>query len=315
MRYAFLVNPGSGQGRHGRGLIPALKDMIAGNPDKDIKVYYTGSAEDAELLADMIPAESSGDVAVFACGGDGTVQSVVNGIVRHDNAVLGVVPAGSGNDLVRALARDRGNAADYRDPARHPGGTIVRMDLIKMTWYEDGAEKLRYIDNGINIGFDGNTAILAHRLKKLPMVSGTGSYMLAVISNLAAKRGQRLRITADGEEFHRGDLLLATAANGGFCGGGVESCPNADLSDGLIELMAIKDIPRRRFVALFPSYKAGRILDRKGLEDVISYRQAKSITIEPMLGPEMEFVGDGEMFRTGPVRLEAVPGAIRVLRL
>ncbi len=96
---------------------------------------------------------------------------------------------------------------------------------------------------------------------------------------------------------------------------GVQSCPNADLTDGLIEIIAIKDVSRTKFVSLFPKYKAGKLLTVKGIEDFVSYTQAKSIFIEPMLAPTMQFVGDGEIFETGALRIEAVPQAIRVLAL
>ncbi len=318
MRYAFILNPASGQGRHDKGIAAEIEDLIKGNPNRDIKLYYTRNEGDAEYLSGLLAEEArigGEEIAIFACGGDGTVQEVANGIYGHDNAILGVVPVGSGNDFVRQLGKNHGNSRRYLNLPEQLDGMTAWMDLIRMSWIEDGEEQSHYITNGINIGFDGNTAILAHNLKRLPLVSGTGSYLLAVAANLAAKKGQKLRITADGKNFHTGKLLLATAANGGFCGGGVQSCPNADLYDGLIELLAIKDLPRRRFVTLFPKYKSGKLFSIKGIEDIASYTQAKNILIEPMLGPTMKFVGDGEIFETGALRIEVVPKAIRVMVL
>ena len=315
MKYVFLVNPVSGQGKHGGGLIPEIELLIAGNPNRDISIYYTRGEKDASVLADMIASETDDEVVVFACGGDGTIQEVANGIYGHDNAILGIVPVGSGNDFVRELSKKNRNMKDYRNLYRIFDGVPMKMDLIRMSWIEDGEEKSRLVANGINIGFDGNTAILAHDLKRLPLVSGSGSYLLAVASNLIRKKGQKLRITADGEDFHTGKLLLATAANGGFCGGGVQSCPRADLSDGLIELLAIKDLSRRKFVSLFPKYSAGKLHEIEGIDELISYKQVKNIMIEPMLGPTMRFVGDGEIFETGALRVNIVPNAIRVLKV
>lgn len=318
MKYAFIINPASGQGQQDGILESRIKELIAGNPNRDIRIYNTRGEKDATVLADLIAkdAEVSGDeVVIFACGGDGTIQEVANGIYGHDNAILGIVPVGSGNDFVRELSRKRGNTQDYLKLDTIFDGMPMSMDLIRMSWIEKGEEKFHYIANGINIGFDGNTAILAHDLKRLPLVSGSGSYLLAVARNLAAKKGQKLRITADGKDFHTGKLLLATAANGGFCGGGVQSCPRADLTDGLIELMAIKDIPRRKFISLFPKYKAGKIFEVRGVEDLVTYTQAKNIVIEPMLAPTMKFVGDGEIFETGTLRIDVMPKAIRVLMI
>ena len=79
--------------------------------------------------------------------------------------------------------------------------------------------------------------------------------------------------------------------------------------------MAIRDLPRWRFVALFPKYLAGKLFEIKGIDKLASYVQAKNILIEPMLGPTMKFVGDGEIFETGALRVEIVPKAIKVLVL
>lgn len=315
MKYAFIVNPAAGKGKHDGGIVKDVNELIAANPDMDIKLYFTGGERDATVLADLLAAEAQDDIAIYACGGDGTVQEVANGVYGHGNAALGVVPVGSGNDFVRQLAKGIGSTADYRDLSRQIRAERVDLDLIKMTWTQDGREESRLVTNGINIGFDGNTAVLAHDLKMIPGVTGAGSYLLAVARNLARKKGQTLRITADGREFHTGKLLLVTAANGGYCGGGVNSCPNADMNDGLIELLSIKDLPRWRFVALFPKYKKGEIFSIKGVDDLAAYAQVKEISIEPMEGPLMKFVGDGEIFETGAIRIEIIPDAIKVMRI
>ncbi len=313
MKYAFIVNPAAGQGKYDRNLIPQLEELIAGNPNRDIKIYYTQGERDATVLAEAIADEANDDVVIFACGGDGTIQEVANGIYGHDNAILGIVPIGSGNDFIREVGNKNKATDRYLNLNNIFSGVVTKIDLIRISWISNGEEKSRLVANGINIGFDGNTAILAHDLKQLPLVQGTGSYLLAVASNLIKKKGQKLRITADGKNFHTGKLLLATAANGGFCGGGVQSCPNADLSDGLIELLAIKDITRKKFVSLFPKYKVGKLFSIRGIEDFASYTQAKNIIIEPMMGPTMKFVGDGEIFETGALRVDIEPNAIRML--
>ena len=88
-----------------------------------------------------------------------------------------------------------------------------------------------------------------------------------------------------------------------------------NLFDGLIELLAIKDMSRRKFVSLFSKYKAGKIFSIRGVEDIASYTQARNILIEPMLGPRMKFVADGEIFETGALRIEVVPKAVKVMML
>lgn len=313
MKYVFIVNPASGQGKHNKDLVPRIEQLQKDYPDRDIKIYYTRGEKDATVLADQIAKEAEGEVMIFACGGDGTVQEVANGVYGHDNAAMAVVPVGSGNDFVRALGGHLNAGEKFKELSNHLDADIKKIDLIRMTWEENGKKKTHLVDNGLNVGFDGNVCIKAHDLKTLPGVSGTGSYILGVVQCLALKRGEDLKITVDGEEVHNGPLLLTTVANGGFCGGGFESCPRADLSDGLLEVLVVNDVTRARFVALIPKYKAGKILEIDPEDGKLyKYYQAEKVVIEPNNG-SMEFVADGEIFKTGRLEIEVVKDAINVV--
>ncbi|MBQ0018393.1 MAG: hypothetical protein KBS63_04155 [Clostridiales bacterium] len=314
MKYYFIVNPASGQSKAQTETVPLIEKLISENPDKDIKIYYTAGRNDAAILADYLAKEANDEVIVFGCGGDGTLQEVANGIYGHDNATLAVVPNGSGNDFVRAIGGGLKAAHRYKNLPAQLNGNIKKMDVLKMTYEENGKTESRIVINGINIGFDGNSAILASEYKHLPFIEGTMAYVLAVAKNLIQKNGENLRITADDKLFYEGSLLLATAGNGGFCGGGFESCPRADLFDGLLELLVINDVTRAVFISLVSKYKNGKILDikRKGL---YTYSQAKKIVIEPLANPTMKFVADGEIFETGKLTVEVVPEAIKVVEL
>lgn len=313
MKYAFIVNPESGQGKQRKFLKPKINKLIEDNPDKDIKIYYTRGEKDATLLADIIAKEADDKVLVFACGGDGTLQEVVNGLYGHENAVLGVVPVGSGNDFVRTLGGDMKAGEKYLDLQAQLDASIKKIDLIKLTWTEERKKKTAYVDNGINIGFDGNTCILAHDYKKLPGVSGTGSYILALAKNLIEKKGGDIKIIADGKEYFNGPMLLATVANGAYCGGGFKSCPNADLSDGLLELLVVNDLSRTRFLQLVPKYKSGELLNILDEDDSIyKYTQVKKVEITPKGAKTMQFVADGETFETGKLTIEVIHDALNV---
>ena len=313
MEYVFIVNPSSGQGKHGKNLVPRIEALMKEYPDRDIKIYYTRGVKDATVLADQIAKEAKDKVTIFACGGDGTINEVANGIYGHDNAIMAVVPVGSGNDFVRALGGGTNEGEKFLELSAHLDAPVKKIDLIKLTWEENGVTKSHLCDNGINIGFDGNSAIKAHELKELPGVSGTGSYIMAVSQCLILKKGEDLRITVDGEELHNGPLLLATVGNGGFCGGGFESLPLADLSDGLLEVLVVNNMSRAKFVSLVPKYKNGKLLDIDPESGKLyKYCQAKKIEIEPNNGT-MRFVGDGEIFETGKLTVEIIEDAINVV--
>lgn len=314
MKYAFIVNPESGQGKQRRYLEPKINKLIEDNPKKDIKIYYTRGEKDATILADMIAKETKGEVTVFACGGDGTLQEVATGLYGHENAVMGVVPVGSGNDFVRTLGGDMKAGEKYLDLQAQLDAPSKEIDLIRLTWTENRKKKIAYVDNGINIGFDGNTCILAHDYKKIPGVSGTGSYILALAKNLIEKKGGDVKIVADGKKFFDGPMLLATVANGAYCGGGFKSCPNADLSDGLLEIFVVNDMSRSRFLQLVPKYKSGDILTVPSEDGKLyKYAQVKKVEITPNGAKTMQFVGDGETFETGKLLVEVVHNALKVV--
>ena len=152
----------------------------------------------------------------------------------------------------------------------------------------------------------------ASHINEKTMFKGSLAYLAAVFVTLVGKDGQSLRITADGEPFYDGDLLLATMSNGNYCGGGIESCPNAVLDDGLIELLAIKDMSRMSFISKFPKFKAGRLFDNKDVDDIATYKQVKRITVEPLRGETMEFVIDGEVYNTPKIEVEIKPRALKI---
>ena len=200
---------------NGHGDIQKLRISLI-EPKADQPRQNFGSEALAQL-ADSIAAaaEKEGEtVNVFACGGDGTIQEIAKGLLNHPNARLGIVPVGSGNDYVRCFNHpEHFMNMELQLKAGEREECLRKVDVLEYTWREGEQEMTDYAINGINIGFDGNTAILAHDLKELPLVHGTGSYLLAVLVNLVKKKGTDLQVFADGKEIHNGPLMLATAAD------------------------------------------------------------------------------------------------------
>ena len=318
MRYAFIVNPISGTGKKNKEVIAAAERLILNHMDEDIIICPTNAYENGAKIADTLASEAlkaGDDVVVFACGGDGTAHEIANGIYGYDNAIMGMVPIGTGNDLCRALAKGKVNFREYLDLERQLNGHARDIDVIEIRWMFGSTEKSCICVNGVNIGFDGNTAIRATHIHEKTVFKGSLAYLAAVFATLVEKDGQSLRITADGEPFYDGDLLLATMSNGNYCGGGIESCPNAILDDGLIELMAIKDVSRFFFISKFPKFKAGRFFEISGVDDVATYKQVKRITVEPLRDENMEFVIDGEVYKTPKIEVEIKQKAMKVWEL
>lgn len=336
-KYHFIINPVSGKGKGPENFRHKLENYRK-HDDRDIILHTTNGALDALDTAAAITREcmeTNTPAVIFACGGDGTLNEVANGIAdfyydntesisniqpgqadsegagRGKSVALGLVPVGSGNDFARYFDR----TGDFTDIDKLLKGYVTSTDLLRLTWDEmDESEgkvvhRHRYCINGMNLGLDGNTAILAGELRKYPVIRGSMSYILALGINTAGMNGADVDIIADGETFYSGKLLLSTVSNGRFCGGGVESCPKAKIDDGLAEVLVIPQVRRRTLFRLFPDYKNGKLMDRKDFDSLAKYRRAEKITLIPRKG-YMEFVADGEILKTGKLDIEVMPGMI-----
>ena len=279
----------------GKGILPAASGL-------DGEVYVTKAPGDAEeFLRSKLSKLSDGEeYRIFAYGGDGTQNEVVNGIMSAgagSRVILSPVPTGSGNDFARMTEK----LCD-----------AVPCDVIK---YGE-----RYAINEINTGFDTGVVVRSDRLKKLPLVSGTASYILGVVGELIAKKPSELRLTlrrTDGEtEVFEGKYLLCVLANGAWYGGGFKAAPTADIGDGALDFYLASDMRRARFLGLVGKYRAGEHIDPATggvismAEDVLQYRRCTALRLE---GVE-RFSADGEVVdNDGVIEAEVIPAALRVM--
>lgn len=307
MKYVFVINPCAGQGK---GLEQFEKDILeaASKTGVQAEIYYTKAVGDAQVYTRTIAQNLKEDekLRVFACGGDGTVNEVVNGAMGFDNVEVGAFPIGTGNDYIR----NYGTSKDFMNVENQILGQAIEADVIKYSGVIDGQEQARYCANMFNIGFDCNVVDKTAEIKKKPLVSGSMAYLLAVASVLIKKKGANLRITVDGKLVHRGPNLLCAIANGSYCGGGIYSSPQASTSDGVMDVNIILDVPRTKFIALFPKYQKGTHFEVNGIEKIIQAFPCKNAIIEPLNGT-MRLCVDGEIYTVGTIKMEVVPKAIK----
>ena len=305
MRYAFIVNPNSGLGKKSQPFVTEIEDLMKRR--SDVSIHRTEGEMDAAIIAEALAdnaERADEDIRVFACGGDGTLNEVANGLAGRKRVQLGVIPIGSGNDFVRNFEE-----AEFTNLYAQIYGNVMPIDLLKLTYEENGEQKTRYVVNGINIGFDGNAAILSSHLRRKKLFRGSLSYLTAVFMSLAEMRGQNLRIKDGDNTVFAGELLLTTVSNGRFCGGGVESCPNALVDNGLAEALIINKVSRRVFLKLLPAYINVKLQELEKTKHIWKYFQSKKITIEASKGV-MQYVVDGEEMKTGAITVEVINKAI-----
>lgn len=292
MRYIFIVNPKAGQAK-GKEQYAEDINVIAETLGVPFEVYFTKGIGDAETFTRSVgesAAESGEEVRIVACGGDGTLNEVLNGAIAYDNLVVGVVPMGTGNDF----ARNFPEAGDFLSVKAQLMGSVVKCDCIRYHGMLDHKEQTRYCANMFNIGFDCNVVDTTAVMKTKPLMAGSMAYLASVATTLIKKKGANLRIVADGEEISNGPILLTSIANGSYCGGGVMSNPYASVHDGKIDLSVINIVSRTKFITLFPSYSKGTLLEKKSIEKIITNLKADHVEITP-LDDKGRLCTDGEI--------------------
>ena len=294
MKHIFILNPMAGKGDK----IAALRESIKETCERlgtDYLIYETTARYDAEDFVRKTAAESSERLRFYACGGDGTLGEVVNGVAGQVNAEVGLIPIGTGNDFVRNFA----DAGDFFDIEAQVMGEARAIDLIKCND--------RYGINVVNVGFDCEVVVKMDQLRRNPLVPSKLTYATAIANNFFKKFGTRMKIFADDIEIDR-DMMLCAIANGGFYGGGYNAAPRAALDDGLLDVCIVEKVTRAKFIGLIGSYKAGTHLESKAAEGCITYKKCKKVALE--FPCEHNFCMDGEIEKYKRVDIEIKPKAI-----
>ncbi|MCQ2547572.1 MAG: YegS/Rv2252/BmrU family lipid kinase [Clostridia bacterium] len=308
MRNIFIINPCAGQGKN----IDALKSEITKTCKKmgiPAEIYITNFVGDATDYVRKLGEETIGqELRIIACGGDGTLNEVVNGAIGYEHITVGVIPVGTGNDYVR----NYGDPKFFMSVKEQLLGKAKAVDVIKYEGVLNDRFETRYCINMFNVGFDCNVVDKTAELKEKPLLSGSTAYLAGVANILIKKKGENLRIIVEDEVVHEGPLLLTAIACGSYCGGGVYSSPQAKTDDGLMDVNVIKDMSRTKFISLFPKYSKGTHFEVEGIDRFINAKACKSARIEPLdKSGIMRLCVDGEIVDAGDVNFEMVPLAIR----
>ena len=298
MKTVFIINPCAGQGNSAESILDKINSLTG--IEKDI--YITKSVGDATRFIRGF-CENYGAARFIACGGDGTLSEVLNGVVGVEDAEVGVIPSGTGNDFCRNFGKDN----SFENISGQVFGKSVKCDAIRYTATTPDGVVSGYCANMFNIGFDCNVADLTAKMKTKPLISGSVAYLLSIFATLISKKGANLKIEVDGKEKHNGKLLLTSIANGCYCGGGIKSNPLASIRDGKINFNIIKNVPRYKFLCLLPFYMKGTHLKLKNIDKIITSEKCFKIKITPIEG-NMRLCIDGEIIDAGETVFEICPG-------
>ncbi|GHG25351.1 diacylglycerol kinase family protein [Streptomyces filamentosus] len=290
-QFTAVVNPTAGGSSGTAGLLPLARLLREAGARLD--TVYSRSLEHARELA--LHAGERGHV-VLAVGGDGMAGGV-GGALSGTDAVLGLVPAGRGNDFARALGL----------PTDAPG--LARILLEAEPRAVDTIEVESAAHPGIRVlgsVYAGVDAVANRHANASRVLRGAASYYAGGLRAVLAWKPAAYRITVDGVRHDRSGYTVV-AANSGFYGFGRNIAPGARVDDGTLDVVVIKQAPKHLFFALMNELKTGAHLARPQVE-VLRGREIRIEADRPL-----PYGADGEVDASLPVTLRVCPGALRVL--
>lgn len=304
----LVVNPSAGLGR-ARTLLPrVVTELVTSLPGVDVRVHLAASFPEAaahcrRAVADARPAEDDRRAdALLVMGGDGMMHLGANACAG--SAVpLGLIPAGTGNDSCRGLGLPPANpVAAARLVVR---GATRRIDLARVTGdlvdhglADHGTERVLSV---VSSGFD---ALVNLRANRTTFPRGRLRYAWSATVQLAQFEPLPYRLVIDGE---RRDIpaILVAVGNAGYVGGGMAICPDADVSDGMLDLTIVHPVSRGTFIRLLPALFTGAFVRDPAVEQL----RAREVVID---GDGLYGMADGDELGPVPLTVAAEPDALTI---
>jgi diacylglycerol kinase (ATP) len=289
---ALLVSPAAGRGVASR-IAGTVAQRLRASVDR-LDTLVADSAEGSVALAR--DAVANGADVLVVLGGDGLAHTAVQACAGSSTA-LGVIPAGTGNDLARALGA----------PADPLAATVLTADALR-------ANRTRRIDLGrvaggswfatvLCAGFD---SAVSERVNTLRWPAGPRRYDLAILTELTKLKAKPLVVETDDTTL-RLDATMVSVGNSRFYGGGIPICPDAELDDGLFDVTVVGATHRRDLVRILPRLRTGRHVEHQSVTTL----RARSVRLSGL--NHWVAYADGERQARLPLTIRCQPAALTVL--
>ena len=274
------------------------------------QVAFTKAAGDGAALARRGAAQ--GRKFIIACGGDGTINEVANGIVESGADIeFGVLPSGTGGDFRRTL----GIPNDTREAgAALRSGVTKRIDVGKVTFLNHENERVsRYF---LNVASFGLSAAIIERVKTsnkldwLPhdILRGKTSFALSTLQEILGLNFETVRVKFDDDEEKHLNTINFCVCNSRFFGGGMKIAPEAVINDGFFDVVNIGDIRTAKIILNAYKLYGGSHLEMKEVKST----RARRVAVSPLNNEEIHIEVDGELPGKLPATFEIIPDALKV---
>lgn len=281
--WLIAINPHSGNGRGAS--VAALTTQYLSSQKVSYQSIAAGSASElSHLLAQEL--DSKRYQGVIAVGGDGLAHLVLQVCVpRH--VPFAVVPAGTGNDFVRTLGWSLSEIEPFLHRVISSDPTPIDLGNVDSEWF--GAI--------LSTGFD---SVVNERANQLPWPKGPQRYNLAIALELPRFTPIEYEITCDTKTFTTKAMLVAVG-NGKSYGGGMNICPQAQLHDGLFDVVILEPVSKIEFIKTFPKVYSGAHINHPRVKIL----RAKKVSINA----QAVAYADGERIGPAPISAECVKDA------
>jgi YegS/Rv2252/BmrU family lipid kinase len=291
-----IVNPSSASGSTGEAWPQIASDLRS--QFGAFRVVFTKHRGDAAALASE--AARKGAKLIIACGGDGTISEVANGILSSGKDVeLGILPSGTGGDFRRTLeipSRTRDAAKILRT------GRTVRIDVGRVSYLDqNGTDAMRYF---VGVASCGMSTRVIERVK-----ADRASFASALLKT--AMRNEPVRLVVQLDDSHERHLVVSNlcVANARYFGGGMKIAPDAKLTDGKFDVIGVGDLSAMKIFTSAPRVYTGAHLSMPE----VSHALARKIIVKPAdRATEVALEVDGELPGKLPATFQIIPEALRV---
>ena len=298
MKHLIIVNGAAG--KH-----VALDALIkSAFENEKATIYHTSGPRSAVTYLRNYFAKEKELTRVYACGGDGTLHEVVNGLIGVNNAELALYACGTGNDFAKIYGgKDKFN--EFESLKKWKASPI---DITKVS----GAslKEPYYSINVVNYGFDAVVGAKGNE-NKLKHKSNPYGFKNAIIPAILHGRHNRITVYGDGVKLNNGRLLLSSISQGKCVGGEYLASPKSVNDDGVFDVIVVKCMSLIRLLtSFFKQYHDGKHLDKPSKK--IIYKQCKTAKI---ISPyEIDICLDGEMLKGREFDFECLEGAINFVK-
>ena len=291
MKHLFIINPAAGSRDRSKQYRQIIESCCT-QRGLTYEIAVSGAPGECTRIA-REAAQTGEEYRIYACGGDGTLNEVVAGGAGYPNVAVTVFSGGSGNDFVKLFDDPKA----FFDLERLLDADTAEFDLIRCN--DDVAINI------CSVGLDARIGTDVASYKRIPLLQGFRAYAVSTVVNVIRGISEHYVVELDGQTIDD-ELTMICVCSGRYYGGGFNPVPEADPTDGLLDVLLVKKVSRLQVAGVVGKYKAGRY---KELPHLVTHYRTKEVTIRCDKPTAINL--DGELRTAQEVKMSVASEKIR----